>query len=137
MVDVEQRALRAFEEHRRSSGNGAVNSEADVFSERQQTTRESVQHVERVIHIRALGSRGRELNVRVRNPALHELSQTFGISQVKHSYSAPPKLVLIRRADSPPGRTNLLACRALAINQLVVREHEVGAVAHVKPSLYI
>ncbi len=55
--------------------------------------------------------------------------------QVEHAHAAARDLVLVRRPDAAPGRADRLARRALAVHELVVRQHEVRAVAHVEPSL--
>src|SRR3954471_4017327 len=43
VIDVEQRALRSLEEHRGAADDGAMDLEADVFSERQQSIPELLQ----------------------------------------------------------------------------------------------
>src|SRR6478672_11195917 len=102
--------------------------EPDVFSERQEAVPELVEHAEGVIDVRPFVARDRELDVGVRDTALDELAQPLRISQVEHANAASTVLVLVRRPDSPPRRADLLARRALFVDQLVVGENEVRAV---------
>src|SRR5688572_26962034 len=55
--------------------------------------------------------------------------------QVEHANAAPRDLVLVRRPDSPTRRSDLLARGALPIEQLVVRQDEMGAITDVETPL--
>ena len=135
MIDVEQRALRALQQHRCATNYCAVNPQPDILGEWQQSLGELLQHVEGVIHVGPFRpGYGRQLNVRVCDAALHEPSQPLGVAQVEHADPTPAELVLIRWSDSPSGRSDLFAGRALTVYQLVIRKHEMGAVAHIQPT---
>src|SRR5438105_14772181 len=114
-----------------------MDSEPDIFGQRQQTLSELLQHAERVIDVGSLCSGRCQLDVRVCDSALDQLSQTLRIAQVENAYPAAPKLVLIRRPNPAPGRPDFLARRALAIDKLVIRQDEVGAVADVQAALHV
>ena len=135
MIDVEQRALRALEQHRGAADDGAVDLETDVLRERQQSLGKALEHAEGEIDIGALRPRGGELDVGVRDSALDQLSQALRVSQVENANAAAAVLVLVGRADSATSRSDLLAGRALAVYELVIRQHEVRAIADVQPAL--
>src|SRR5450759_1956808 len=135
VIDVEERALRALEQHRGATDDRAMDLEPHVFRQREQPLREPLQNSERVIDVGALGTRHRELDVGVRDSALDQFSQPLRVPQVQDADPAAAKFVLVCRADPASRRADLLACRALAVDQLVIRQHEVRAIAHVQASL--
>src|SRR5262245_11729346 len=57
------------------------------------------------------------------------------MAQIEHTHSTPGNLVLVAWADAAPRGAYRGARRALAVDELVVREHEVGAVADVQAAL--
>jgi hypothetical protein len=69
------------------------------------------------------------------SPTSTRFSEALRVAQVEHAHAAPRDLVLVRRADPAPGRPDRLARRALRVDELVMREHEVRALAHVQPPL--
>ena len=66
---------------------------------------------------------------------LDELAQARRVPQIEHAHAAPRDLVLVRRPDAAPGRSDRRAGRARAVDQLVVRQDEVRAVADVQAAL--
>jgi hypothetical protein len=73
----------------------------------------------------------------MRDPALDERAQPLRVPQIEHADAAPGDLVLVRGTDAPPGGADLLARGALAVEQLVIRHHQMGAVAHIEPSRHV
>ena len=63
MIDVEQRALCSLEQHGRPADDRAMDSEPDIFGQRQQTLSELLQHAERVIDVGSLCSGRCQLDV--------------------------------------------------------------------------
>ena len=59
-------------------------------------------------------------------------AQAVAIAQVEHADAAARDLVLVRRADAAPRRAERLRVRALRVDELVIRQHEVRAIAHVE-----
>ena len=57
--------------------------------------------------------------------------------KVEHPDAPPRDLVLVRRADPAAGRADLPARRALAVEQLVVRQHQVRPIADIQAPLDI
>src|SRR5450759_2073209 len=137
VIDVEDRALRTLEQHRGTADYRAMDLETHVFGKREQSLREALQNSQRVVDVRALRARHRELDVGVRDSTLDQLSQPLRIPQVEDADPAPPKFVLVCRADPASRRADLLAGRALAVDQLVIRQHEMGAIAHIQASLNV
>ena len=136
MIDVEQRALRALEQHAPRRLDRAMDHQADVLRERQQPLREPLEQLERLHRRqRACPSRSaRAARCACSAPLLHELAQPLGMSQIEHAHAAPRDLVLVRRPDAAPRRADRLARGARAVHQLVIRQHEVRALAHVQPA---
>jgi hypothetical protein len=73
----------------------------------------------------------------VRDPTLHERPEALRVPQVEHPHTAPRDLVLVRWSDAATGRADLLARRTLAVEQLVIRHDQMGAIAHIKPAGHI
>src|SRR5712671_4973441 len=111
--------------------------EANVLGEREQPFGEPLQNSERIVDIGALGAGHRQLNVGVRDSALHELSQPLRIPQVEDANSAAAILVLVGRTDSAAGGADFLAGGALAVDQLVIGQDEVSAIAHIEAAFDI
>ena len=57
------------------------------------------------------------------------------MTQVEHAHAATRDLVLIGGPDAAPRRADCLARRALAVDELVIRQHEMRPVAHVEAPL--
>jgi hypothetical protein len=136
VIDVEQRALRALEQHGRAAPPRAMHGEAHVLGEREQARGEALEEGERLLDVRAaLAAEVLQLCVRVSGALLDERPQATRVAQVEHAHAAARDLVLVGRADAAPRRADLAARRALAIHRLVIREDEVRAVADVEPPL--
>src|ERR1700681_2414542 len=132
MIDVEQRALRALEQNRRAPDDGAMDLEPYVRGEREQPVSELLENSKGVIDIGALGAGHGQLDVGVCDSALDQLSQTLRIPQVEHADPAPSVLILVRWTNSTARGADLLARGALAVDQLVIGQHEVSAIAHIE-----
>src|SRR5882762_7611029 len=135
VIDVKEGPLRTLEEHRGTAHDRAMNLETDILSQGKEPLREPIQDSKGVIDVCSLRPSHRELDVGVRNSTLDQFSQPLGIPQIEDADSAAAKFVLVRRADSPSCSSDLLAGRALAVDQLVIGQHEMRAVAYVEPSL--
>ena len=67
----------------------------------------------------------------------HEFAQPCGIAQVQHAHTAARDLVLVRHADAASSRTDRLARGARLVEQLVIRHHQVRALAHIQPAFHV
>jgi len=136
VIDVEQRALRSLEEHRRVGADGAVHHEADVFGEREESRREPPEQLEHRLDVDLrVGAAAGQASPRVFGALLHDLAQPLGMTQVEHAHAAPRDLVFVRRPDAAPGRADRLARRARAVHLLVIRQDEMRPLAHVESPL--
>ena len=138
MIDVEQRALRALEQHRRAALDRAMHHEPDVVGEREQSPREPLEHRD-ASHSTSHALRGcrsaASCAFACSAPASTSSRSRARMPQVEHAHAAPRDLVLVRRADAAARRADRLARRALAVDELVIRQHEMRAVAHVESPL--
>ena len=115
-----------------------MHHEPDVLGERQQSLAEPLEQRERLRRRRRACR-----DCRTRASCAFACSAPFSTSsrsrsrmaQVEHAHAAARDLVLVRRPDAATRRADRLARRALAVDQLVIRQHEVRAVAHVEPAL--
>src|SRR5450755_4726674 len=57
------------------------------------------------------------------------------MTKVEHAHAATRDLVLIGWPDAAPRRADRLARRALAVDELVIRQHQMRPVAHVEAPL--
>ncbi len=138
VIDIEQRALRALEQHGGARLLRAAHREPDVVGEREQPRCETLEHLHGLFDARAhRAAERRELRVGVRDAAFHKLVQLFGMAQIEHAHAAARDLVLIGGPDAAAGGADRLARGALAVHELVVRQHEMRAVAHVESALDI
>src|SRR5437867_10279786 len=64
-----------------------------------------------------------------------ELRQTIAMAQVEHTHTAARDFVLVGGTDAASRRADRFARRALRVHELVVGEHEMGALADVEASL--
>ncbi len=133
MVDVEERALRAFEQNRGAVLDRAMHHEPHVLGEREESFAHGGQHVDRRLDVGALrAAEGRQLRVRVRDSRFDELAHPRRMPEVEDADAATRDLVLIRRPDSATRRADRLGVHALGVDQLVIRLDEMRAVAHVE-----
>ena len=79
-------------------------------------------------------SHRRELHVGALHAGRDELAQPIAVSQIEHANTASRDFVFVRRPNPAPRCAERLRVRALAVEQLVVRQHEVRAIAHVQSS---
>src|SRR5580765_5223422 len=129
MVDVEQRTLRPLEQHRRARHYRAMNHESHVLRQREESRRETLEQLHRVVGAHALlALEALQLRVRVLHALLHDLTQAIGMTQIEHANAATRDLVFVARPDAATRRPDRRARGALAIDELVVRENEVRAV---------
>src|SRR3989454_2980046 len=70
--------------------------------------------------------------VRRPHPGADELLGAVQVTQVADPHPAPAVLVFVGGPDAAPGRADLLALLAGAVEQLVVREGQMGAVRDVE-----
>ena len=56
------------------------------------------------------------------------------MTQIEHAHAAPRDLVLVRRPDAAARGPDRSARRAARIDELVIRHHEMRALAHVQPA---
>ncbi len=54
------------------------------------------------------------------------------MAEIEHAHAATRDLVLVRGSNAASRGADRLACRALPVNELVIRQHEVRAVAHIE-----
>src|SRR6185437_12315554 len=73
----------------------------------------------------------RELRVRPFDPKRHEVAEAILIANVEHAHTAPRNLVFVRGTNATSGGAERLRVRALAVDKLVIREHEMRTLAHV------
>jgi hypothetical protein len=98
-----------------------MDDETDVFGQRKETFGESVEERYDVVDFDAhLAAEGLELPVGARDAALDELTQTGRMAEIEDANTAPRDLVLVRGADTAPGRSDCLVRRILAVEQLVI-----------------
>src|SRR4051812_25277778 len=57
--------------------------------------------------------------------------------KVEHAHATARDLILVRRPDAASGRADLLARRALAVEQFVVWQYEVGPIADVESAFHV
>ena len=78
MIDVEQRALRPLQKHRRAAPYRPMDREADVVGERKQTLGESLEHRNRLRAAHTfLAAEAGELRLGVCRALLDELMQSL------------------------------------------------------------
>src|SRR5687768_4129885 len=109
--------------------------QSDVLGERQEPAPEALEDPERVIYVGLLRTRCGKLDVGVCDTPLDQLFQAIRIAQIQNANAPTSVLILVCRADSPAGCPDLLAGRALGIDELVIRKHEVRAIAHIETPL--
>ena len=108
MIEVEQRGLRAFEEHALAVAQRTVDEQGRVRDVGPQPlrvalgARDDLLQVERCRAVDAL-----EPDVLLGERDLDLLAQDLGVEQVLHSDAEPRRLVRVGRADAPPGRADL------------------------------
>src|SRR5258708_6017574 len=96
MVDVEHRALCAFEQHVRSVLYRSMHSQSNVFSDRQNPRRYASKSFQSRLEIGALlHTECSELRVRVRNSTLDTRAQSFRMPQVEYANAPSCNLVLV------------------------------------------
>src|SRR6185503_14203487 len=135
VIDVEQRPLGSLQQNAASVLDGAVQKQPSVRGQRQQSRRQPFQQPDVLIQIGPLGT-------------LHQLQQLVGAMDPvgqKHAGALDPAkiddpnaastvLVLIRRADAATGGAELLALFARGVEQLVIRQNQMGAIGDEEPS---
>src|SRR6266511_2381740 len=133
MIDVEQGALRPFEEHRLPALQRLVNDPPHVHGERQEPRREPFEQPDMLLRVGAL-ARVQELEELVRG--LHARTDEFArpreIAEVADPNPAAAVLVLVGGPDAAPGRADLVALLARPVEQLVVRQCEMRAVRDIE-----
>jgi hypothetical protein len=135
VVDVEQRTLRTFQQDSRTTLDRAVHAQPDVFGNRQQTRRQFRQRLHRIVHRRTLGSAAAlELRIGALHARLHQHTQPVGISKVHHAHTTARHLVFVGHADAATRRADRLAGGAGLVDELVIRHHQMRALAHVQTS---
>ena len=136
VVDVEKRSLCTLEQHGGAGVHRTVHGEAHVVGQRQQALTEPRQQREHRVHVHGrVGAAARQHAPRMLGALLHHVAQPLGMVEVEHAHAAPADLVLVRRPDAAPRRADRLARCARAVHCLVIRQHEVRALAHVQPAL--
>src|SRR6185437_11137576 len=106
------------------------------FRERKQSISQTAEQLENPLAVRprAAAELG-ELCVGTHNAARHQFAQALGVSQVDDTNPPSGNLVFVRGADPASSRAKRLTVRTLAVDQLVVRQHEVRSVAHIQTAL--
>ena len=66
------------------------------------------------------------------DPRPHQLLRVGKIAQVSDAHAAATVLVLVGRTDPPPCRANFLLFLAGAVQELVIRQGQMGPVGHVE-----
>src|ERR1043166_8710660 len=98
----------------------------------------AVEQRDRFVDVRALvGLESGELRVGVLAAFLDEIAQPLRVSQVEHPHAAARDLVLVCGADASSRGSYGNAGAARAIDQLVIRQNEMRAIADVEPALYV
>jgi hypothetical protein len=124
VIHVEQRALRALEQNRRPASHRAMHHQPHVIGERQQSLGEPSDQRDDLVGVDAsLAAEVLELSVRMLGAPLDEVAQSRRMSQVEHAHAAARDLVFVRWSDSTTRGADRRARRALAIDELVVRQH--------------
>ena len=133
MIDVEESALRAFEEDRLPPFHFVgqlLRGVADVFG--QLLPQASSLGVHR-LQLHLLAAQRRDLRVRLADPFLETLAEHLRLEEIAHADPAASHLVLVAGSDAAPGGPDLLAAALLLaaqVDPLVVREDDVGVLAH-------
>ncbi len=138
MVDVEQRALRALEQHRLAARQRLVHDAPGVHRQRQQPRGETLEQGDVLRGVGALRiAQEAEHLVRLLDPRAHACRGAGEVLEVADANAATAVLVFIGGPDAPPRRADALALLARAIEQLVERQREMGAVRNVELALVL
>jgi hypothetical protein len=138
MVDVEQRTLSSFEQHPSAFPDGPVHQETGVRGKGKQAGCKTLQQAQVVLEPGALATAHHlEQPVRASHPVLQEAPGAFQAAQIGHPDATPAVLVFVRRPDPTSGSAQILAPFAGGVEQLVVRQNQMGAVGDEDPAFGI
>ena len=129
MIDVEQCALGSFKEDPLSLFERTEDDLAGVLGQRQDPRRQPLEHHHVLVERRPF--RHTEELERVVGPGDRlgeDGARAPQVAQVGHSEPPTADLRLVGRADTAPRGPDLLARLVRPVQQLVVRQHQVGAV---------
>jgi hypothetical protein len=138
MIDVEQRTLRSLEKNCGAALERAMHCESHIVGKREQSLGDGRKCGQRFIHRGALApTTGSKHCIRVRDTTFNQRAKPVGIPQIQYTHSAPSNLVFVCWTNSATCGSDLFAGRALRIDQLVVRENQVCAIAHIQSPLHV
>ena len=138
MIDVEHRPLCAFQQHGRATLDRAVHTQSHVVGQAKQPWCQRIECSNRVVHRRSqLGAGPFELGIRPLYARRHEFTQPRRIPKIQHAHTTARDLVFVGRTDAATSRADGFAGRARLVHELVVRHHQMGALAHVQPPLHV
>ena len=133
MIDVEQSALRPFQEDGLAALQRFVHDSAGVDGDRQEARGKAVEQGHVLGGVGPLG-RAEQLEELVRRPdaGADELFGAVEVAQVAHPNAAPAIFVLVGWPDAAPGGADLVPLLARAVEQLVIGERQVRAIRDVE-----
>ena len=112
MVDVEQSALRAFQEHGLAGLQGTVEQQAGVGDAVRETFRLSQQRLGDLIRVERFSVVDLDQDLVLELQRRGDLGgQQFGVAHIGHPDADPRDLVLVTRTDAAAGRADLLAAQ--------------------------
>ena len=134
MIHIQQRALSALQQHPLAPEHRPVDQQPGVGGQRQQARGQPLESG-RVLVERGSLRRAHHLQEAVGpvHPVGEERPGALEVAQIGDPDPAAAVLVLVRRADPPPRRAELLALLARGVEELVIREHQVSAVGDEDP----
>ena len=132
MIDVEQRALRALEEHALGVAQRLVDGARRVREQARDAVGGREDRVDHLVDARHRAAQREDGGLPDGERALDAAPQGRGIAQEAGADAAASCLVLVRGPDAALGRPDLAAARRLAeaIDELVVREDQVRPLGH-------
>ena len=140
MVDVEQRALRALEQHRRAglaSRDGCTSPTSSARASSRGARPSSSSSVSSTVDATLGAERRQHARWRARHRAPRVGRAGRGAEGRAPARRAAPILSSYAGPMPRPVVPIALLARALPVEQLVVREHQVRAVAHVEATLHV
>lgn len=130
VVDIEQRALRAFEQQIAAVGVDVVETARHVGDHRLQTVGVAQHRVERLLEVDCGGAEVlREHEVVIVEVFAQTLGKRLRIEQVLHAQATARDLVFVGRADAAAGRADLARAAArfaALVDRDVVRQDQRG-----------
>ena len=130
MIDVEQRPLRAFEQHRAAARDLVRERLRRVPDVRLHALAELQRPVEQRRQLQLLAPQRGDLRVGLVEPRGELGLERLRLAQIAHADPAPRHLVLVARPDAAAGGADRFFLLAAGVDPLVVRQDDVGVLAH-------